>query len=39
MKKTGFNGCFYDFKVDYDYVVVDDILGIHKCLMKNNKMI
>ena len=39
MKKTEFNGCFYDFKVDYDYVVVDDILDIHKYLMKNNKMI
>ena len=31
MKKTGFNGYASDFSVDYD---VDDILDIHKCLMK-----
>ena len=28
-KKTGFNGYFYDFSVDYDATNVDDILGIH----------
>ena len=39
MKKTGFNGYVYDFSVDYDAIVVDDILGIHKYLMKMNNII
>ena len=39
MKKTGFNGYVYDFKVDYDAIAVDDILDIHKYLMKKNNMI
>ena len=34
MKKTGFNGYVYDFSVDYDATDVDDILDIHKYLMK-----
>ena len=34
MKKTGFNGYFYDFSVDYDATDVDDIKDIHKYLMK-----
>ena len=34
MKKTGFNGYVYDFSVDYDAIAVDDILDIHKYLMK-----
>ena len=34
MKKTGFNGYVYDFGVDFDATEVDDILDIHKCLMK-----
>ena len=34
MKKTGFNGYFYDFSVDYDGTDVDDIVDIHKYLMK-----
>ena len=34
MKKTGLNGYVYDFRVDYDAVAVDDILEIHKYLMK-----
>ena len=42
MKKTGFNGCVYDFNVDYDAIAVDDILDIHNYLMKKmtyyNKM-
>ena len=33
-KKTGFNGNVYDFSVDYDATNVDDIVGIHKYLMK-----
>ena len=34
MKKTGFTGYIYDFSVDYDATEADDILGIHKYLMK-----
>ena len=33
-KKTGLNGQVYDFSVDYDAIAVDDILDIHKYLMK-----
>ena len=36
MKKTGLNGCVYDFSVDYDAIAVDDILDIHKYLMEKN---
>ena len=39
MTKTGFNGYVYDFSVDCDAIAVDDILDIHKCLMKKNNMI
>ena len=39
MKKIGFTGYVYDFSVDYDAIVVDDILDIHKYLMKKNNMI
>ena len=34
MKNTGFNGHIYNFSVDYDSIDVDDILDIHKYLMK-----
>ena len=34
MKKTGLNGYVYDFSVDYDAIAVDEILDIHKYLMK-----
>ena len=34
MKKTGFNGYIYHFRVDYDVTDVDDIVDIHKYLMK-----
>ena len=37
MKKTEFNGYVYDFSVDYDVIAVDDILDIHKYLMKKKK--
>ena len=30
MKRTGFNGCAYDFSVDYDAIAIGDILEIHK---------
>ena len=39
MKKTGFNGYIYDFSVDYDAIAVDDILDIHKYLMKKNNIV
>ena len=39
MKKTGFYGYVYDFSVDYDAIVVDDILDNHKYLMKNNGIV
>ena len=29
----------YDFSVDYDAITVDDILDIHKYLIKKNIMI
>ena len=34
MKKTGFNVYIYDFSVDYDAILVSDILDIHKYLME-----
>ena len=40
MKNTGFNGCVYDFSVDYDNIAVDNTLDIrHKYLMKKNNII
>ena len=39
MKKIGLNEYVYDFSVDYDTIAVDDILDIHKCLMKKNNII
>ena len=39
MKKAKLNGYVYDFSVYYDDVVVDDILDIHKYLMKKNDII
>ena len=38
MKKTGLNGYVYNFSVDYDAIVVDDILDIHKYLMEKNNI-
>ena len=34
MKKTGFNGYVYDISIDYDAIPVDDMLDIHKYLIK-----
>ena len=34
MKSTELYGYVYDFSVDYDAIAVDDILDIHKYLMK-----
>ena len=39
IKKTRFNCYTYDFSVDYDAVLVSDILDIHKYLMKKNEII
>ena len=39
MKKTGFNGCIYDFSVDYDATDIDDVKDIHKYLMKKNNIV
>ena len=39
MKKTGFNGYVYDFSVDYHATNFDDILDIHKHLMKKNSIV
>ena len=39
MKRTGFNGCVYDFSVDYDSTNVDHVLDIHKYLMKKNNIV
>ena len=39
MKRTGLNRYFCDFSADYDAIAVDDILDIHKYLMKKNNMI
>ena len=38
MKKTELNRYVYDFSVDYGAIVIDDILGIHKYLMKKNNI-
>ena len=39
MKRTGFNGFVYDFRVDYDDITADDILDIHEYLTKKNNII
>ena len=36
MKKTGFYGYVYDFSDDYN--VIDDMLDIHKYLMRKNNI-
>ena len=38
-RKTGLIGYVYDFSVYYNYISASDILGIHKYLMKKNKII
>ena len=38
MKKAGLNGYAYGFSVDYDAIAVDDILDIHKYLMKKYRI-
>ena len=38
IKKTGLNGYVYDYIVDCDAIVVDDILDMNKYLMKKNNI-
>ena len=38
MKKTEFYEYFYDCSVDYDAILIDEILEIHKYLRKNNSI-
>ena len=37
-KVSGFNGYVYDFSVDYDSTVVDDILDTYKYFMRKSGM-
>ena len=37
MKRSGLHGYVYDFSVDYEAVAVDNIVDIHKYLMKKMK--
>ena len=39
MKKIELNNYVYDFSIDPDAIAVDNILDIHKYLMKKNNMI
>ena len=39
MKKTGSNRNVYDFSVDYDAILISDILDIPKYLIKKNNII
>ena len=38
MKKTGFYVYVYDFSDDYNVIEVDDMLDIHKYLMRKNNI-
>ena len=37
MKKTGLNGCVYNFPVDYRAFDISNIIDIHKYLMTKKK--
>ena len=39
MKNTVLNGYVYDFNVNYDAIAVDDILDIHKYIMKKHVIV
>ena len=39
MKKTGLYGTIYDFSVDYGAISVDNILSIHKYLIKKHNTV
>ena len=36
IKSIGLYGYFYDLSVDYDAIAVDDILDVHKYVMRKN---
>ena len=36
MKKTGLNRCVYDFSLDYKTFDTNNVIDIHKYLMKNH---
>ena len=38
IEKIGLNGYVYDFSFDYDAITVNNILGIHKYLMKKHNI-
>ena len=38
-KDTGLHGNVYDFSVDYSAITNDEILDIHKYLMKKNNIV
>ena len=38
-KKTGLYGTIYDFSADYGAISVDDILRIHKYLIKKHNIV
>ena len=38
IKKTGLNGCVYDFSVDYKTFDTYDIINIYKYLMKKHNI-
>ena len=38
LKITGLNGYVYDFSIDYNAFAVDNILDIHKHLMKKHNI-
>ena len=39
MRASGLTGYIYDFSVDYGAIAVDDILDIHKYLIKKNGIV
>ena len=39
MRRTGFTGYVYDFSVYYEATDVEDIIDIHKYLMKKNDIV
>ena len=39
MKKTGLHGTVYEFSVDYGAIPVDNILNIHKYLIKKHNIV
>ena len=39
MKDTRLNGYVYDFSIGYDTTSVDDIVDVHKYLMRVNKIV